>query len=76
MRMTVAAAVSAALRQMQATRLPPQPLLQHNRLGCGGHDMGAAIFNSSKKLSTVSPAFPRRVFEQRERRAMGPRLDR
>jgi hypothetical protein len=74
--MTVEAAVSAALRQMQATRLPLQLLLQHNCLGCDGHDMGEAIFNSSKKLSRVSPAFLRKVVGKRDRCAAGPTLDR
>ena len=35
---------------MQATGLLPQLLLQHNRLGCDGHDMGDAISESAKKL--------------------------
>jgi hypothetical protein len=42
---------------MQATRLPPQLLLQHNRLGCHGHDMGDAISKSAKKLVGFTAAY-------------------
>jgi hypothetical protein len=41
---------------MQATRLPPQLLLQHDRLGCDGHDTGDAISNSPKNLREFKAA--------------------
>jgi hypothetical protein len=42
---------------MQATRLPLQLLLQHNRLGCDGHDMGDAISKSAKKSLEFTAAY-------------------
>jgi hypothetical protein len=47
---------------MQATRLPQQ-LLQHNRLGCDGHDMGDAISKSAKKLRGFTAVYLCKVLE-------------
>lgn len=73
---------------MQATRLPPQLLLQHNRIDRGSNDLGEARFNSSKNLrgftrlrlnratAWQAVVFLRRVFGRRDRRAKDPRSGR
>jgi len=56
---------------MQATRLPPQLLLQHNRLGCDGHDMGDAISKSAKKSLEFTAAYLCKALEIADHRVAG-----
>jgi methylmalonyl-CoA mutase cobalamin-binding subunit len=61
---------------MQATRLPPQLLLQHNRLGCDGHDMGDAISKSAKKLLGFTVVYLCKALEIADRCAADRTSDR
>jgi hypothetical protein len=63
-------AAKVEFSRMQATRLPPQLLLQRDRFDCGRYDL------SEENCADFTADFPRKAFEKRDRRAKGPRADR